>query len=379
MFFQLLFIHLFRPFLKYKQATSPLPAHVSPRKFLIHAASMISKLLRLYKRTHGLRQICNIVVYISHSACTIHLLNLPDKNAARDIVHSLKHLEEIGESWLCARRTLKILHVVAKRWSIDLPDEADKTFVRADAKFGPFDDHEGSPKSVHNIPPPTPIRPLPPPITAAPPTDANTKAQPEHSVPDSTNGFFASTAPLPSPMPKPDMPMLDGHLSLPPRSAAELVAQPQHQQQQYAFPQSRAQVQAQAPASASASAPAPAMAPTQQQTWINQDHAPREKVAQQQQQTSPTMLFGGVDSLVQDQEWWLRDSNQMFANWNGMEQDAMMQANNPGFDTGTGNMGFDRSSTYAINGMNGMNGMTGMTGMNGMNDINGINGNAGFG
>ena len=76
MFFQTLFIHLFRPFLKYTRATSPLPETVSPRKLCTQAAQMISKLMRLYKRSHGLRQIPNIAVYIAHAACTIHLLNL---------------------------------------------------------------------------------------------------------------------------------------------------------------------------------------------------------------------------------------------------------------------------------------------------------------
>ena len=76
MFFQLLFIHLFRPFLKYTQETSPLPHTVSPRKLCSQAAQSISKLARLYKRSYGLRQICNIAVYILHAACTIHLLNL---------------------------------------------------------------------------------------------------------------------------------------------------------------------------------------------------------------------------------------------------------------------------------------------------------------
>jgi hypothetical protein len=51
MLFQILFIHLFRPFLKYTQATSPLPPTVSPRKLCTQAASMISKLMRLYKRS----------------------------------------------------------------------------------------------------------------------------------------------------------------------------------------------------------------------------------------------------------------------------------------------------------------------------------------
>lgn len=324
MFFQLLFIHLFRPFLKYKQETSPLPSHVSPRKILTHAASIISKLLRLYKRTYGLRQICNIVVYISHSACTVHLLNLPDKNAARDLVHGLKHLEEIGESWLCARRTLGILHTVAVRWNIELPEEADKTIQRAHEKFGSLDtpDREITPKADNQMPPPTPIQPLPPPVTE-PKTELNVKhhINPVNGV--SSNGFFPVSAPLASPMPTPDIPRLDGILTMPTQSASELNKKPRQ--------------------------PSYSMPTTQQEMW-NNSQAPQ---APQVQQPSPTMLFGGADSLMQDQEWWLRDSNQMFANWNGMEHDAAMQGT-AGFDGGTGNMGYG-------GGMYGMNG----TGLNG--------------
>jgi hypothetical protein len=138
MFFQLLYIHLFRPFLKYSQATSPLPPNVSPRRLCTQAAQAISKLLRLYKRSHGLRQICNIAVYIAHSACTIHLLNLPDKNAKRDITHGVKHLEEIAESWLCARRTLAILSVLARQWKVELPEEAAAVLARTNTKFAAY-------------------------------------------------------------------------------------------------------------------------------------------------------------------------------------------------------------------------------------------------
>lgn len=319
MFFQLLFIHLFRPFLKYKQATSPLPSHISPRKFLTHASSMISKLLRLYKRTYGLRQICNIVVYISHSACTVHLLNLPDKNAARDLVHGLKHLEEIGESWLCARRTLGILHMVAGRWNIELPEEADKTIQRAQEKFGFLNspEREVTPKPDNQMPPPTPMQPLPPPV-AKPKTESNVSHHLNPSNGVSSNGFFSVNAPLASPMPTPDMPRLDGILTMPTQPANDFNNKPR--QQSYVMPQ------------------------TQQEIWNNSQPSQAPPV----QQTSPTMLFGGVDSLIRDQEWWLRDSNQMFANWNGMEQEAAMQGN-AGFDAGTGNMGYG-------NGMYGMNG-----------------------
>lgn len=331
MFFQLLFIHLFRPFLKYKRKTSPLPSNVSPRKFLTHAASMISKLLRLYKRTHGLRQICNIVVYISHSACTVHLLNLPDKNASRDIVHGLKHLEEIGESWLCARRTLGILHLVAKRWNIEVPEEADKTFMRAEIKFGSLKDHESSPKMEVPMQPPTPMQPLPPAVTA-PSVDLQINVPSNvHAIP--TNGFFPSNPPLASPMPTPDAPSLDAPLSMPPQSAADFGKKSgQHNS---------------------------VMTRTQQQQQPGLWNQPQPTPRRPQETTSPTMLFGGIDSLIQDQEWWLRDSNQMFANWNGMEQDANLQGN-AGFDMGTGSLGYGNGA-YGVNG----------SGVNG----NGVNGN----
>ena len=291
---------------------------------------MISKLLRLYKRTHGLRQICNIVVYISHSACTVHLLNLPDKTAARDLAHGLKHLEEIGESWLCARRTLGILQKVAGRWKIELPEEADKTLQRAHEKFnlGHSPDRESTPRADSNqMLPPTPMQPLPPPVTK-PKTEPNGI----HSL-DTTNsvsnGFFPSTAPLASPMPTPDVPRLDGIFSMPLQPTSEYNQKPR--QPSYAMPQ------------------------TPQETW----NLSQASQAPPVQQTSPTMLFGGVDSLMQDQEWWLRDSNQMFANWNGMEHEAAMHGN-AGFDSTTGTMGYGTGG-YGMNG-NALNGYGGQAG-----------------
>jgi len=97
---------------------------------------MISKLMRLYKRSHGLRQIVNFAIYVVHSACTIHLLNLPEKTARRDIIHGVKHLEEMAEGWLVARRTLSVLSMQAKKWKVELPDEAAAVLGKADAKFG---------------------------------------------------------------------------------------------------------------------------------------------------------------------------------------------------------------------------------------------------
>ncbi|KAJ6444272.1 nitrogen assimilation transcription factor nirA [Purpureocillium lavendulum] len=147
MFFHLQYIHLFRPFLKYSPSASPLPAHVSPRRICTANAGAISKLMRLYKKTYNLRQICNIAVYMIHSACTIHLLNLPEKTARRDIIHGVRHLEEIAEDWLCARRTLSILSVLARKWRCELPEDAAFVLKRTDEKYGFF--------STSDVPSPT--------------------------------------------------------------------------------------------------------------------------------------------------------------------------------------------------------------------------------
>lgn len=135
MFYHLQYIHLFRPFLKYSPSTSPLPPHVSPRRVCTANAGSISKLMRLYKKLYNLRQICNIAVYMLHSACTIHLLNLPEKTAKRDIIHGVKHLEEIAEDWPCARRTLSIISVLARKWKCELPEEASVVLKRTDEKY----------------------------------------------------------------------------------------------------------------------------------------------------------------------------------------------------------------------------------------------------
>ena len=226
MFYQLLYIHLYRPFLKYTRATSPLPSHVSPRKYCTQAAGAISKLFRLYKRIHGLRQICNIAVYIIHSACTIHLLNLPDKNAKRDIVHGLKHLEEMGECWTCARRTLRVLNQCADKWDIEVPDEAMASFARCRTRWGSTDPSV-SPASntvlaAHALmfaqpavgPPPQSIQPLiqqprsrqivPSSIHPA----SNGFAPESYSTPSHTVDIFRSSRGLP----------------LPPQSAADLLS-----------------------------------------------------------------------------------------------------------------------------------------------------------
>lgn len=159
MFYHLQYIHLFRPFLKYNPAASPLPPHVSPRRICTANAGFISKLMRLYKKLYNLRQICNIAVYMVHSACTIHLLNLPEKTAKRDIIHGVKHLEEIAEDWLCARRSLSIISVLARKWNCELPDEGAAILQRTDEKYGYL--------GTGDVP--SPNQPIIPSVTPSPP------------------------------------------------------------------------------------------------------------------------------------------------------------------------------------------------------------------
>ncbi|KAL4802276.1 fungal-specific transcription factor domain-containing protein [Aspergillus unguis] len=185
MLYQLLLIHLYRPFLKYTKSTSPLPQHVSPRKLCTQAAAAISKLLRLYKRTYGFKQICNIAVYIAHTALTIHLLNMPERNAQRDVIYGLRHLEEMGEFWLCARRTLRILEISSIKWQVQLPREAALVFEQTHARWGSWGhwDQAASPSTSSDSPPTASVQP---PAIAA--NDVSTPAvhamsNPQSSIP----------------------------------------------------------------------------------------------------------------------------------------------------------------------------------------------------
>lgn len=266
MFFQLLYIHLFRPFLKYNPNNSPLPATVSPRKLCTQAAAMISKLLRLYKRSHGLRQICNICVYIAHSACTIHLLNLPEKNAKRDIIHGVKHLEEIAEGWLCARRTLGILSVLANRWKVEMPEEAATVLSRTDAKYGPWNEI--------NTP------------------RANRRASIQ------TSNHHPSPADQASPSLQPySMNMTN-------------MATPQFFNRVTANTNSSHQISTPQNSSSALNAPTPASTQGRRSVDGGQTTAGN----------SPSQLFGGVDQLLREgQDWIYRDQTQLatdFENWN---------------------------------------------------------------
>lgn len=290
MFFQLLFIHLFRPFLKYTQATSPLPATVSPRKLCTQAAAMISKLLRLYKRSHGLRQICNIAVYIAHSACTIHLLTLPDKNARRDIIHGVKHLEEIAESWLCARRTLAILSVLARKWNVELPEEAAAVLARTDEKFGTFKGDISSPPADQRRQSQSTV------------SSGQFAAPQNPAMVPTTNGYFqGSQVPLSNSNSGSNMGAVVRTPSDSNSSALSRLQPPQDanglRAQQY-----------------------PSAAPTPQQQAAQSRHRPNNSMTSARANAaSPSDMFGGIEQLLRDSsDWAYRDQAQLatgFGNW----------------------------------------------------------------
>ena len=308
MFFQLLYIHLFRPFLKYSPDNSPLPPNVSPRKQCTQAAAMISKLLRLYKRSHGLRQICNICVYIAHSACTIHLLNLPDKNAKRDIIHGIKHLEEIAEGWLCARRTLGILSVLAKRWKVELPEEAAAVLARTDEKFGPWNEIS-TPKTVRAEP-----MLIPGDEQATSPTQKfSPSLQPYNS-----NNFFARPASSSSAA-------AAAHVSHLPRPSASSSSFAYASESFTRDPSSIPPVDLAHPRLQRH--PSDPMNHTSPNNTTNNHNAATPASTQARQSfdggssvgASPSQMFGGVDQLIREgQDWIFRDQTQLasgFDNW----------------------------------------------------------------
>ena len=332
MFYQLLYIHLYRPFLKYTRTTSPLPAHVSPRKYCTQGAAAISKLLRLYKRTHGLRQICNIAIYIVHSACTIHLLNLPDKNARRDIIHGVKHLEEMGECWTGARRTLRVVHICADRWNIEMPEEAEMVYTRIRAKWGltPGAPSPASPESLANMAQQISSQPVPDLMARNVEQQQHSQTKRPTSIAQYQMGLSAQMAP--SPAETVDSRRTSSGLSMPPTSAAEFSRDAQRIR------------------------PSTYLTKAQQDAWnAHQSRMASNAAARSSNGTAgngdqnAARMFGGVDSLMEETQGWIfKDQNQFatgFENW-GSEGPDWGTLDLSFFDTGDGTA----SSTNATSG-----------------------------
>lgn len=261
---------------------------------------MISKLLRIYKKTHGLKQVCNIVVYIVHSACTIHLLNLPDKNSVRDIVHGVRHLDEIGESWLCARKTLAILSMVSRKWKIGLPAEVTNAFLQNDAKFSLYRHDQESVKLETPSPQLTPSA-----------TQVSVPSSVNHPTDRLKNEYFNRVHPAAIPPTTGESGVGGSVMSFaPPIVDSGLL--PTHEQ--YVVSQE------------------------QQNPWNLEQVS---QVPQSHRQTSPTTVFGGLESLVaESQGWWFRDPS-FFENWYGLDQAGLITGNGVPHDSNLMNRGLD--------------------------------------
>lgn len=266
---------------------------------------MISKLLRMYKKSHGLKQICNIAVYIAHSACTIHLLNLPDKNSVRDIIHGVRQLEEIGESWLCARKTLAILSMAARRWKTRLPGEVANVFLQNDSKFSLYRHDQESPKFEN-----------PPSLLARTTPQVPMASDFGHATNDLKNDQFSNGhSALDSSANGDPTFVADVNSFLPPSADPGQNSQ----QEQYAMFQDR------------------------QDLW-NLEQA--SQVLPDQGQLSPSALLSRTESLVaESQGWWLRDHS-FFENWYGSDQTALMISNSVPHDSSLMSHGLD---SYGLN------------------------------
>jgi hypothetical protein len=299
---------------------------------------MISKLLRLYKRSHGLRQICNIAVYIAHSACTIHLLNLPEKNARRDIIHGVKHLEEVAEGWLCARRTLGILSVLAKKWKVELPEEAATVLARTDSKFGSYGEAPSPSSTVREAES----------VSGQQRQATTSPVLPSYSLSMSnaaTPAFFDNRGmPINTTTTSEAMHRNSEARSLPPNDANSLT-----------YP--RAQRNPSTPGSNG-------QRPTDSNT--NSDG------------NSPSQLFGGVDQLLRDsQDWWLRDQSQLavgFDNWNlSADEMAWLSSTPAGIGSPVANGYTTSPVTHPVDLSGGMNGNVNRNSNGTVNGLNGVN------
>ncbi len=260
-----------------------------------------------------------------HSACTVHLLNLPEKTAKRDIIHGVKHLEEIAEDWLCARRTLSILSVLSRKWKIELPEEASTVLARTDAKYGTFStaDVPSPPKTERSASPPNSIPTSSPKLQVHSPqqaqnqyhitqdfkyvTDALSMASTaplSDGIIASTIGMAQSTQSIINPI---TSPRSNGTVQLPPDNTMPLGG-PYSQHHQYnSMPD-----------------PLPSSLGPQQTPSCKTSSAP-----------SPSKMFGGVDALVESQNWWLRDQASMaveFDNWGLMDGADLSGMSGPGMN-----------------------------------------------
>jgi hypothetical protein len=232
----------------------------------------------------------------------------------------VKHLEEIAEDWLCARRTLSIISVLARKWKSELPEEALTVLARTDAKYGFFSTADvPSPKSDTSVPTP--------PSAASPHTHA---PQPPNKV-KSQNPLVESLYSYPLP-PNQSTSNIDG----------KTPGAPSQRNFQHAVNSSSSSSATGSMTISMEPQIIPASYSGNYSTSISNsrpDHPTANRMAPSETASSnthllpkvnPTNLFNSVDMLAQSQNTWLRDQANMavgFDNWMSAGTDPDMNHN----------------------------------------------------
>ncbi len=116
-------ILVFRPTISHSRSKL-LPEPFDPLGLCTNSAVKISTLTKAYRSRYSLRKIVNIAVHCVFTASTIHLSNLASMNvgyessARQYLSYSMSFLQEIGETWPSATRSLHVIKSLITKYNV---------------------------------------------------------------------------------------------------------------------------------------------------------------------------------------------------------------------------------------------------------------------
>lgn len=116
-------ILVFRPTISHSRSKL-LPEPFDPLGLCTNSAVKISTLTKAYRSRYSLRKIVNIAVHCVFTASTIHLSNLASMNvgyehsARQYLSHCMSFLQEIGETWPSATRSLHVIKSLITKYNV---------------------------------------------------------------------------------------------------------------------------------------------------------------------------------------------------------------------------------------------------------------------
>lgn len=111
---------LFRPYIKLDLRV----ASLYPHDTCTFSANEISALMGALRAMYGLRRVAQPTASLLLSASTIHLLNLPSEEAAKNLSQGLLDFETMSVNHGLAARAVDIIRSLSSKWNIPLPEEA---------------------------------------------------------------------------------------------------------------------------------------------------------------------------------------------------------------------------------------------------------------